>query len=100
MGSITTSHPFAAFPAHAGMNRRLATSITSGICVPRTRGDEPAGERRLFSIANAFPAHAGMNRGCAQLMRGIPGVPRTRGDEPQNALIKLKDGTRSPHTRG
>ena len=32
---------YAAFPAHAGMNRSRKMAFEDLMCVPRTRGDEP-----------------------------------------------------------
>ena len=55
------------FPAHAGMNRRLALVKYNGY------------------QSNVFPAHAGMNRRLALLaVQGYQQrVPRPRGDEPR-----------------
>ena len=63
------------FPAHAGMNRPVA-SLQGELHVPRTRGDEP----RAIGFF-MFPAHAGMNRPPYNLLNSIGNVPRTRGDE-------------------
>ena len=89
-----------AFPAHAGMNRTTAPRRRCGTCVPRTRGDEPAGGADYGAKVSAFPAHAGMNRRTNMKTITVAGVPRTRGDEPYDFDAQQFGGVRSPHTRG
>ena len=47
------------FPAHAGMNRRIAYGCCGLANVPRTRGDEPAVENFRYYEADAASADVG-----------------------------------------
>ena len=88
------------FPAHAGMNRDIGVRVTIEVCVPRTRGDEPALLLWQRGAHPVFPAHAGMNRFRRPRRRSPRCVPRTRGDEPTTRTVANTSFTCSPHTRG
>ena len=90
------------FPARAGMDRHLSPPVPLPVCVPRTRGDGPAGQARAsrealcsphargwtgprlrwLTSSSVFPARAGMDRPSPLGARPSISVPRTRGDGP------------------
>ena len=112
--------PRQGFPAHAGMDPRLADRGRTGGRFPRTRGDGPLAIRhrerqpavsphtrgwtpcrvRPLGEGAGFPAHAGMDprvrRGCS----AATWFPRTRGDGPWRWRSSLTGRPVSPHTRG
>ena len=108
------------FPAHAGMDRRLAVVERQGQGLPRTRGDGPTtqmacgsrrgasphtrGWTRVLDPTDAellgFPAHAGMDRAAARGKLRRPRLPRTRGDGPVSRTNARQVESASPHTRG
>ena len=69
------------------MNRTDTKRAGTDFRVPRTRGDEPYGDKVDMNLGGVFPAHAGMNRFHASPYVIIDRVPRTRGDEPSGRLI-------------
>jgi hypothetical protein len=67
------------FPAPAGMNRQKQQSDHQFVGIPRTRGDEPAGDWEAL---------------------GPLRIPRTRGDEPSGSARGRGRFGYSPHPRG
>ena len=107
-------------PAHAGMDRRRASSGRQSSRLPRTRGDGPvvvtridpfgaapphtrgwtaSGTRRLAGTPGS-PAHAGMDPDRHRLHVPCDGLPRTRGDGPYVNAVSWSGREAPPHTRG
>ena len=108
------------FPAHAGMDRRIAVHRWSKPRVPRACGDGPLTRASALELATCsprmrgwtgyrangdqsdavFPAHAGMDRrGSCWRMR-MTGVPRACGDGPYSAAASTDKTKCSPRMRG
>ena len=107
-------------PAPAGINPSTSAATASWVCLPRTRGDQPA-DRRGGCAGHQSPPHprgstrcdvdprgprsvspapAGINP--AFLVRRIapPCLPRTRGDQPLLTGHRTTIVTSPPHPRG
>ena len=109
-----------AFPARAGMARKLITRAVHQACVPRPRGDGPAGPASAAASKSrsppargwpdagpvgedhdaAFPARAGMARRTSGARFRAPSVPRPRGDGPRIVPMAVLVWARSPPARG
>ena len=110
----------AGFPAHAGMDRRPASSAWSRSRFPRPRGDGPTliqdafkvdtvspptrgwtrGDGRVRLGALGFPAHAGMDRKKRGFRSASTRFPRPRGDGPGVPPLGRCVEPVSPPTRG
>ena len=88
------------FPAHAGMDRNMATAESASCRFPRARGDGPKGRIRVVVFQDVFPAHAGMDRRCAAASWPCCRFPRARGDGPTAGQVTFEANTFSPRTRG
>ena len=108
------------FPAHAGMDRRLAGRVRLRRSVPRACGDGPCDEVSWLrdvkcsprmrgwtdqavdarSRGSVFPAHAGMDRSAAAATTPRSGVPRACGDGPSCQRLVDNWPPCSPRMRG
>ena len=112
--------PEPGFPAHAGMDPRMARGSVAAPGLPRTRGDGPwqgsapvthpqasphtrgwtPGGRRCAREGAGFPAHAGMDPSLERSAATCWWLPRTRGDGPLARPVRQLVDLASPHTRG
>ena len=88
------------FPARAGMNRHVKSTVLPERGVPRASGDEPAIRAEPHWYWFVFPARAGMNRPKARGRAAEHSVPRASGDEPLTRSQRERDITCSPRERG
>ncbi len=107
-------------PAHAGMDPRRSSSGSARLCLPRPRGDGPAGRRRTarrrgsppptrgwtlpnrlhHRVGGVSPAHAGMDPSRAALAYEARRLPRPRGDGPPQVIRGSSERESPPPTRG
>ena len=114
------TRPGRGFPAHAGMDPIIRSSVSSGRRFPRPRGDGPVsfsggggsgavspptrgwtripGQHRCGGPG--FPAHAGMDPSLTNGLEYFFRFPRPRGDGPVSKTRRPLPGWVSPPTRG
>ena len=92
--------PDRGFPAHAGMDLRLAPPPQRLIRLPRTRGDGPASRGAAPPPAGASPHTRGWTAVLIDPPALARGFPAHAGMDPRPAARPDRPRLASPHTRG